>query len=107
MVGIDNAAVAGNSSTAREMASVTQQIASGNTKDAGSNSTDPLTEAKILETHQAVYTAGGDPTQLMIKPADSTIVAGFTAASAATGPSTTRRPSSPLSSISWSTRLVR
>ena len=36
MVGIDNAAVAGNSSTAREMASVTQQIASGNTKDAGS-----------------------------------------------------------------------
>ena len=41
----------------REMASVTQQIASGNTKDAGSNSTDPLTEAKILETHQAVYTA--------------------------------------------------
>ena len=81
MVGIDNAAVAGNSSTAREMASVTQQIASGNTKDAGSNSTDPLTESKILETHQAVYTAGGDPTQLMIKPADSTIVAGFTAAS--------------------------
>ena len=60
MVGIDNAAVAGNS-TAREMASVTQQIASGNTKDAGSNSTDPLTEAKILETHQVVYTAGGDP----------------------------------------------
>jgi hypothetical protein len=63
------------------MASVTQQIASGNTKDAGSNSTDALTEAKILETHQAVYTAGGDPSQLMIKPADATIVAGFTAAS--------------------------
>ena len=81
MVGIDNAAVAGNSSTAREMASVTKQIAAGNTVDAGSNATDPLTEAKILETHQAVYTAGGDPTQLMIKPADSTIVAGFTAAS--------------------------
>ena len=80
-VGIDNAAVAGNSSTARELASVTQQIASGNTKDAGSNSTDALTEAKILETHQAVYTAGGDPSLFMIKPADSTIVAGFTAAS--------------------------
>ena len=30
----DNAAVTGNSSTAREMASATQQIASGNTVDA-------------------------------------------------------------------------
>ena len=80
-VGVDNAAVTGNASTAREMASVTQQIASGNSIDAGSGSTDPLTEAKILECHQAVFEAGGDPTVLMVKPADATIVSGFTAAS--------------------------
>ena len=73
-VGVDNAAVTGNASTAREMASVTQQIASGNSIDAGSGSTDALTEAKILECHQAVYEAGGDPTVLMVKPADATIV---------------------------------
>ena len=61
---------------------VTQQIASGNSIDAGSNATDPLTEAKILECHQAVYEAGGDPVcVLMVKPADATIVSGFTAAS--------------------------
>ena len=80
-VGVDNAAVTGDASTAREMASVTQQIASGNSIDAGSNATDALTEAKILECHQAVFEAGGDPTVLMVKPADATIVSGFTAAS--------------------------
>ena len=80
-VGVDNAAVTGDASTAREMASVTQQIASGNSIDAGSNATDPLTEAKILECHQAVFEAGGDPTVLMVKPADATIVSAFTAAS--------------------------
>ena len=46
MVGVDNAAVTGDSSTAREMASATQMIASGNQIDAGSNATDALTEAK-------------------------------------------------------------
>ena len=80
-VGVDNAAVTGNSSTAREMASATQMIASGNTVDQGSNATDAMTEAKLLDVHQAVYNAGGDPTLLMIKPADSEIVAGFTGAS--------------------------
>lgn len=80
-VGVDNAAVTGNASTAREMASVTQMIASGNKIDAGSNSTDPLTEAKILTCHQTVFEAGGDPTMLMVKPADATIVSNFTAAS--------------------------
>lgn len=80
-MGVDNAAVTGDASTAREMASVTQQIASGNAIDAGSNATDALTEAKILECHQTVFEAGGDPTVLMVKPADATIVSDFTAAS--------------------------
>ena len=78
-VGHDNAAVTGNSSTAREMASATQLISS--TTDAGSNSTDALTEAKFLVEAQACFTAGSDPSVFMIKPADATIVAGFTGAS--------------------------
>ena len=78
-VGQDNAKVTGSSSTAREMDSATQLIASGTTVDAGSNATDALTEAKLLDAHQATYNAGGDPSILMIKPADSEIVAGFTA----------------------------
>ena len=78
MVGVDNAALTGSTSVAREMDSVTQQITTD--VDAGSNATDPLTEAKILEVGQSCFNAGSDPTVLMIKPADSTIVAGFTSA---------------------------
>jgi len=79
MIGVDNAAVTGNSSTAREMASVSQQIST--TVDAGSGSTDPLTEAKLLELGQDVYDNGSDPSIFMIKPADAIIVAGFAASS--------------------------
>jgi len=82
-VGQDNAAVAGNATgpVAREMASASQLIASGNTIDAGGDATNPMTEAKILDAHEACYNAGGDPSLLMIKPSDSEIVAGFTASS--------------------------
>jgi hypothetical protein len=85
-IGVDNAAVTGNASgpVAREMASATQQIVSGNQIDAGSNATDALTEAKLLDAHQACYTAGGDPSVLYLKPADSEIVAGFTGSSGRT-----------------------
>jgi hypothetical protein len=84
MVGVDNAAVTGSSSVAREMASATQMIAAGNSIDAGANATDPLTEAKLLDAHQAAYTAGGDPSILYIKPSDSEIVASFTGSSGRT-----------------------
>jgi hypothetical protein len=79
MVGVDQAAVTGSSSAARKMASATQQISAST--DAGSGSTDPLTEAKLLVAGQAAYTAGSEPSVLMVKPADSTIIAGFAAAS--------------------------
>jgi hypothetical protein len=79
MVGVDQAAVPGSSSAARKMASATQQISAST--DAGSGSTDPLTEAKLLVAGQAAYTAGSEPSVLMVKPADSTIIAGFAAAS--------------------------
>jgi len=79
MVGVDQAAVAGNASTARKMASATQLISTA--LDAGSNSTDALTEAKLLTLGQTCYTNGSDPSVFMIKPADAQIVAGFAAAS--------------------------
>ena len=66
---------------AREMDSASQLIASGNSIDAGSNATDPLTEAKLLDAHEAAYNAGAEPSIFMIKPSDSEVVAGFTGAS--------------------------
>lgn len=76
MVGVDNAQAAGSDgSGAREMDSVTQQISTA--VDAGSNSTDPLTEAKLLTLGQTCYENGSEPNMLMVKPADSLLVAGF------------------------------
>lgn len=66
------------------MDSASQLIASANTVDAGSNSTDAMTEAKLLDAHQAAYTAGADVSVFMIKPSDSEIVAGFTGSSGRT-----------------------
>ncbi|MAJ57225.1 MAG: hypothetical protein CMI74_04060 [Candidatus Pelagibacter sp.] len=79
MCGVSQAAVTGDASTARKMASIDQQIST--TVDAGGSATDPLTEAKILELGQTLYTAGSEPSVLMIKPADSTIIAGFASSS--------------------------
>ena len=74
-VGASNATVAGNATTAREMDSADQLIGSGNTTAGG---TAALTEAMIVATGQAVYNNGGDATILMVKPADSLIIAGLT-----------------------------
>lgn len=79
-IGQANAAVTGNdSSTAREMASLINQIST--TVDAGANATDALTEAKLLELGEDCYGNGSDPSVFMIKPADAQIVSGFAAAS--------------------------
>lgn len=74
-VGASNATVAGNATTAREMDSADQLIGAGNTTAGG---TAALTEAMIVATGQAVYNNGGDATILMVKPADSLIIAGLT-----------------------------
>lgn len=78
LVGQDNAKVAGNATTAREMDSASQQIST--TVDAGANATDAMTEAKLLELGEDCYGNGSDPTVFMIKPADAQIVSGFTGA---------------------------
>mgnify|MGYP001351915453 CR=1 FL=1 len=75
-IGVDNAAVTGTSSVAREMASATQQIS---TIEAGGSAA--LTETMLLNLGQDVFNNGSDPSVFMIKPADAQIVAGFTAAS--------------------------
>ena len=77
-VGQSNAGVTGTSSVAREMDSADQLIASGNTIAGGSAA---ITEAKILDAHEAAYTAGGDPTLLMVSPNKAETIAGFTGAS--------------------------
>jgi hypothetical protein len=79
MVGVAQAAVAGNASTARKMTSVINQIST--TVDAGTNATDAMTEAKLLLAGQTAYDNGSEPDTFMIKPADAQIVAGFSAAS--------------------------
>jgi hypothetical protein len=82
MVGVAQAAVAGGSTgVARQMASALNQIDAGNTIAGG---TAALTEAKVLSAAQAAYTAGAEPSLLMIKPADSLIVSGFTGAAGRT-----------------------
>ena len=78
-VGIDNEAVTGSESAAREMASASQMMTTH--LDAGSGTTDALTEAKLLTLGQTCFNNGSDPSVLMIKPADAQIVAGFTGAS--------------------------
>ena len=79
LVGVAQASVTGNASTARKMTSFLNQIST--TIDAGSNSTDPLTEAKLLQAGQTAYTNGSDVNTFMICPKDAQIVAGFSAAS--------------------------
>lgn len=81
-VGIDNAIVVGNDTgpTAREFKSASKMITRA--VDAGTNTTDALSETKLLELGQGCYEAGSEPTMLMIKPADALLVAGFVNTSA-------------------------
>lgn len=90
LVGVDQAAVNTNVATARKMASVSQQIDATLTytvnstggalnSGVGSPTAAPLREDIITTVSQAAYTAGADPSVLMVKPADAVIVAGFQA----------------------------
>lgn len=78
MVGVDQAAVTGDSTTARQMASAFAQIDAGNVLDNGAVPR-ALSESLILTMHQTLYDEGADPSMLMIKPADSLITANFAA----------------------------
>lgn len=89
LVGVAQNAVAGSTSVARKFGNVWGNDSAGtaiiNSAVITNNSTAAaLTEAMILATNQKLYEAGGDASYLMIKPADSLIVAGFAAASGRT-----------------------
>jgi hypothetical protein len=73
-IGIDQAQVFTNKATARKTASATKMVDASVTVDAA------FSEALLLQAAQAGYTAGSDPSYLMIKPSDAVIVAGFTKA---------------------------
>jgi hypothetical protein len=86
-VGLDQAAVAGNSTLARQMASAIYQVSSTTTVTTDSststtgNQAGALTEANVLTCHQTLYNEGGEPSILMVKPADAKLIAAFTGAS--------------------------
>jgi len=86
LIGHQADAAVGNSTTARNMGSVWGKGASGvQTIDASStvdHTATPvaLAENDVLTANQNLYQNGGEATIFMIKPADSLIVAGFTAA---------------------------
>jgi hypothetical protein len=73
-VGVDQAAVTGDESTARKMASYFQQIDADAIAYTGGSST-AIDEADILAVAQTLYDNGADPDTIMVTPADSLIVA--------------------------------
>lgn len=89
LVGSARNAAAGSTSVARQFGNVWGNDAGGsaiiNSAVVTNNATPAaLTEAMVLSTNQKLYEAGGEASYLMIKPADSLIVAGFAAASGRT-----------------------
>ncbi|API58455.1 hypothetical protein BSL82_03360 [Tardibacter chloracetimidivorans] len=91
-VGLAQAKVVGDSSgpTARKTASASQMVTTASNRwymGAGTplggttGTAAAFSETALLGIGQAVYDVGGEPSILMIKPADALIVAGFTGAS--------------------------
>lgn len=81
-VGLEQAGAAEDGSNGRLMTSAKNQIASGNTDTASA----AMSEAKLLASLQAVFTAGGNVNQIQVRPAHAVVVAGL----AASGSGTTR-----------------
>jgi hypothetical protein len=75
LIGSAQTLVAGNSTTARQMASAQQQVAAANLTYAGAAT--PLSEALLLTNLQACFTSGAEPTRVQVTPSNSVIVAGF------------------------------
>lgn len=88
-VGTAAAAAAGGASTARVTASYHAQITGSGTSTAAAQSgnvwfmgaTTALSETGLVNGIQSAYTAGGDPTRILVTPSNSLIIAGFASAS--------------------------
>ena len=70
-------AVAGDSTTARQMASIYSQVAAGNIKDASSATTVADLETILLSAHLATYGQGGNPGYAVTDPLTAGYFAGF------------------------------
>ncbi len=75
--GTRQTAIAGNGSTAREMASLHNQLAASVIVDAVGITTIPQLEVLLLEAHEKTYTLGGNPSYLVTSPASSGNIASF------------------------------
>lgn len=86
LVGVSQNALVGNETTARLMGNVWGKTAGGvamiDTSGVVDHTATPvaLSENDVLTANQNLYANGGEATMMMIKPADSLIIAGFTAA---------------------------
>jgi hypothetical protein len=78
-VGDDEAATAGDASTARKMAGAQQLMLEADYIYTGDGVA--LTEAKLLTALQQCFTNGSDPSRVMVTPSNSTVVADFAKAS--------------------------
>jgi hypothetical protein len=76
MVGMENAAVAGNSSTAREFAAFFNMVDSSMFTYTGSTNTKP-DEDDVLAALQDCYTEGAEPSVMMVTPTNSLEIADF------------------------------
>jgi hypothetical protein len=70
-------AVAGDSATAREMASIYAQVDADNIITSAPATTIPILEAELLEAHLAAYTAGANPGYVVTDPSSAGYFAGF------------------------------
>jgi hypothetical protein len=90
LLGVAQNAAVGNETTARKFGNVFGNGASGAALIAAGNIVDhtatpaALSENDVLSANQKLYEGGGEAQILMIKPADSLLVAGFTAAAGRT-----------------------
>lgn len=80
MVGLDQASVAGNSSTARKMATVYQQIDPSLIFKTGATTT-VISESILLNALQASYQNGAEPSIIMCTPGNARNIADFAKAS--------------------------
>jgi hypothetical protein len=80
IVGVDNAAVAGNSSTAREFASFSNLVHADHINYTGAGPA-AFSETFLLAGLQELYNAGADPKRIDVTPSNSLLVADFAKAS--------------------------
>lgn len=78
LVGTAQASAAGSSGVARTMAGVQLQVAAGNINYMGAATA--LSEAGLLTGLQNAFTAGADPSRILVTPSNSLLVAAFGAA---------------------------